>query len=211
MFIAIVAVIFIAGWAMTVREGLWHNLVLLCNIALSAIIAFGFYQPLTVMADEATDGEYTYVLDLLVFWGLFAITITLLKTLGTTLSKVKVKFLHPLEQYGGPAVGMLCGLALAAVAAMSIHMASLPKDTMGGAVLHEDGAADSPSLISTSPDLAFLAAAEIFTDPNGLGGAGEFEPGPWVDDYAKRREGFEGVMGAAKAAWELKASRGGAR
>ncbi|TWT85859.1 Colicin V production protein [Posidoniimonas polymericola] len=211
MFIAIVAVVFFAGFAMTVREGLWHNLLLLCHMILASVVAFGFYQPLTVWADEAAGGEYTYILDLMVFWGLFALTVTVLKTLGTTLSPVQVKFLHPLEKYAGPAFGLFCGLTLASIAAVSIHLAALPKDTMGGAILHDGGSADSPSLITTSPDLAFLAAAEIFTDPNGLGDGGDFEPGPWVEDYAARRERFEGVMGAAKAAWELKVKRGGAR
>lgn len=210
MYIAIVAVVFVAGWAMTVREGLWHNLLLLCHLILAGIIAFGFYQPLTVLADEASGGEYTYVLDMLVFWALFALSILLLKTLGTSLSPTKVKFLHPLEVYGGPVFGLLCGVALASITAMSIHLAPLPKDTMGGAILHEGGV-DSPSIVNTSPDLAFLGAAEIFSDPAGLGDGGEFDAGLWVDDYADRRERFEGVMAAAKAAWELKASRSESR
>ena len=211
MYIAIVAVVLIAGWAMTVRESLWHNLVLLCCITLASVFAFGTYQNVTVSLDEATDGELTYVLDLIVFWALFAFFIQGLKATGRKAAKTNVKFLHPLEQYGAPAVGFLCGLTLASVAAMSIHMASLPRDTMGGAINYDPGAADNPSLITIKPDMAFLAAASIFTNPDGLGGEGEFEPGPWVEDYAQRRERFAELMLSAKAPWELKAARNQAR
>lgn len=197
-------------FAMTVREGMWSNLLLLCYLMLSSAIAFGYYQPLTIFLDEMLDGQYTYLLDMLVFWAIFALAITVLKTVGVTLSDTKVKFLHLLEQYGGPAVGFLCGLVMASVVGMSLHMAMLGKDTMGGALVHAEGV-DSPSLLTSKPDIGFLAAASLFTAPTGMGDGGDFDPGLWVEDYAKRRERFEKLMKSAKAAWELKAQRSGKR
>lgn len=201
-----VFVIFGATLAMTVQEGLWNNLMTLANLMLASVIAFGYYQPLTVLLDEWTGGQYTYVLDHVVFWFVFGLAVTVLKMVGGSLSDTKVKFLHPLNKAAGPAVGVLCGLLMASLVAMSLHMTPFGRDFLGGALVHEGGAADSPSLIG-APDLAFLAAASLYTSPDGLGGSGDFQPGPWVDDYAGRRERFEGVMKSAKAAWEMKVRR----
>ncbi|MCA9238900.1 MAG: CvpA family protein, partial [Planctomycetales bacterium] len=167
----LVFVIFGATLAMTVQEGLWNNLMTLANLMLASVIAFGFYQPLTILLDEWSGGQYTYVLDHLVFWFLFGLAVTVLKTLGVSLSDTKLKFLHPLNKFAGPAVGVLCGLVLASVVAMSLHMTPFGKDFLGGALVHEGGAADSPSLVG-SPDLSFLAAVSLFANPDGLGGAG---------------------------------------
>ncbi len=207
LYYAMIAVVFFAGFAMTVREGLWHNLLLLCYLLLSSAIAFGFYQPITIWLDEWSGGTLTYIWDYLVFWGLFAVSISLLKVLGVKLSDTRVKFLHPIDQYVGPALGAACGLAMASIAAASLHLAPFPKDFLGGGVVHDGGAADSPTIFTGSPDLAFLAMAQAYTAPTGVGGPGQFEPGPWVEDYAARRERFEEVVKASKSAFELRVKR----
>jgi hypothetical protein len=207
LYYAMCAVVFFAGFAMTVREGVWHNLLLLCYLLLSSAIAFGFYQPVTIWLDEWSGGTLTYFWDYIVFWGLFALSVSLLKVLGVTLSGTQVKFLHPIEQYAGPALGAACGLAMASIAAVSLHLAPFPKDFLGGAVVHDGGAADSPTIFTGAPDLAFLAVAQMVTSPTGIGGGGQLEPGPWVEDYAGRRDGFEKVMKASKSAFALKVVR----
>ena len=62
---------------MMVREGLWSNAISLVNILISGLVAFGFYSPLTIYLDEYLDGQYTYVLDFVVIWVLFAVTMVI--------------------------------------------------------------------------------------------------------------------------------------
>ena len=73
MFWAIYLIILFAGTAMMVREGLWSNAIALVNIIICGLVAFGFYQPVTIWIDEMLDGEYTYVLDFVVLSGVVGV------------------------------------------------------------------------------------------------------------------------------------------
>ena len=71
MYWAVFGIVFFAGWAMMVREGLWSNTIMLVNIIISGLVAFGFYMPLVIYLDEMADGEHTYWLDFAVIWALY--------------------------------------------------------------------------------------------------------------------------------------------
>ena len=98
-----------------VREGLWSNAITLVNIIISGLVAFGFYSPLTIFLDEMTDGQYTYLLDFVVIWFLFAVTMVICRTLTGAASKTRMRFKHPIDPVGGPAIGLLAAWVLAVV------------------------------------------------------------------------------------------------
>ena len=91
MFIAIVGIIFFASLAMMVREGLWSNTITLVNVFISGIVAFGFYAPLTIKVDEASRGQYTYLLDFLMLWALFVITMIVARLLTDRMSTTRLR------------------------------------------------------------------------------------------------------------------------
>lgn len=196
--------VWFAALAMTVREGLWNNLLMFCYLMLSGVITLGFYQPATIWLDEQLGGEYTYVLDIVVYWAIFVICVSLFKVLGVAISDTKVKFLHPIEKYLGILAALFCASTMTNIALLSLHLAPLPKDTMGGALVHD--VSDGPT---QSSDTAWLAVGALGSQPAGLGSSAELDPSAWVEDYANRRERFEVVMEASKAAWELKVTRSG--
>jgi uncharacterized membrane protein required for colicin V production len=71
MFWVIYGIVIFAGLAMTVREGLWSNVLTLINIIISGLVAFGLYSPLVRYLDEdVTNGQHTYWLDFAVLWAL---------------------------------------------------------------------------------------------------------------------------------------------
>lgn len=185
-------VLFLAPWfatfAMTVQLGLWSNTILLAQIALSGIIAFGFYQPVAVMIDEASSGGYTYFADYLAIWALFCGAMLILKILDANLSKKRGKYAAQADQYGGPAVGLLAGWLMSGIVLASLHTAPIPVDSLKVTPYNLD--TSSPL---QSPDLAWLKIMETVSAPAGLGQGEErtvFSADKFIRLYHGRREAF---------------------
>src|SRR5262245_30105256 len=106
MYWAAYGIVFFAGLAMTVREGLWSNTLTLLNIIISGLVAFGFYTPLVIYLDErVTDGQHTYWLDFAIIWALYFVTMVILRTLMGAASKTRMRFKNPIDPVGGPIAG----------------------------------------------------------------------------------------------------------
>ncbi|TWT87552.1 Colicin V production protein [Pseudobythopirellula maris] len=195
VYFVIFGIVLFVTVAMTVAEGLWNNLLLLFCVVLSGLTAFGLHQPLTVMLDERTDGSYTYLLDILVLWLVYAVTVTLLKTLTQQLSRVKVAFEpKPLDQFGGIAVGVLTGWLLAGFTLATLHTAPLARDYFGDKLdygLTRKEAEANMAKVSpiTTPDAAWLALTEAALSPAVLGGEG-FSASLYASSYAQHRDKF---------------------
>jgi len=128
MFWAVFGIVFFATFAMMVTEGMWNNLINLISIVLAGVIAFGVYQPITVMLDERTGGSYTYLLDYVVLWFVFALAVGALKGIGGFVSQKKVRFLDPVDNFGGAALGLVGGLVMASFTMATLHTAPFGKD-----------------------------------------------------------------------------------
>src|SRR4051794_29797524 len=106
MYLAFLAIVMFAGIAMTVREGVWSNALTLINIIVSGLVAFGFYSPLVVYLDEqVTNGQHTYWLDFAILWGLYGLTMLVMRTLTGAASKTRMRFKNPIDPAAGPVVG----------------------------------------------------------------------------------------------------------
>jgi hypothetical protein len=188
------AIIIFIGLAMTVREGLWSNTITLVNILFSGLVAFGFYSPLVIFLDELADGEHTYWLDFAVVWALYAATIVICRVATGIASKTRMRFKHPIDPWGGPAMGLLAAWVLAAFALATLHMSPMGKDAYSGGLIHSDVMSASPL---TSPDAAWLRFVERMSKPTALGSAStqDFSAKSFVKIYADRREAFEKAPG----------------
>jgi uncharacterized membrane protein required for colicin V production len=186
------AILLFAGLAMTVREGLWANTLTLVNILISGLMAFGLYSPLVVYLDEeVTSGQHTYWLDFAVLWAIFCVSMLVCRTLTGAFSKTRMRFKHPIDPVGGPAVGFLAAWVLAAFALATLHTSPMPKDAFGGN-LASDSTVDSASLI-TSPDAAWIRFVAAMSKPNAYGSEGRTDlfSTKFVKIYSERREKFE--------------------
>ena len=194
LFYLIAVPVFFATLAMMVREGLWSNTVTLICIVLSGLAAFGLYQPLTVWVDEKTDGEYTYLLDIVCLWAVYVVAMILLSALAATLSKTRMRFKNPIDPIGGPIVAVIAGWVLMSLVLASFHTAPLGKETMGGALVHTTSDIDTTSSLS-APDLWWLRFVERAMSPDVLGSGNEFSAAGFVAIYADHREKFDKTEG----------------
>jgi Colicin V production protein len=193
MYWAIYGIAIFAGLAMTVREGLWSNTLLLVNIIISGLVSFGFYSPLVIYLDEMSDGEHTYWLDFAVIWALYAAAMVVCRTLTAAASKTRMRFKNPIDPVGGPLIGLIAAWVFAAFTLATLHTSPMPKNAFGGKLIHDD--VESASMF-TSPDAAWLRFVEKMAHPMALGfGAknpfGEKGVQNFVNIYAERREKLE--------------------
>jgi uncharacterized membrane protein required for colicin V production len=188
MFWAIYLIILFAGFAMLVREGLWSNAIALVNIIVCGLVAFGFYQPITVWLDEMLDGEFTYLLDFVVLWFLFSLAMVVTRAVTAAASKTRMRFKNPIDPVGGPLVGLLAAWVLAAFAMATLHASPMPKDAFGARlVTSADIETASPF---TSPDAAWIRFVERATATEAYGD-GSFSAVGFVKISETKRANFD--------------------
>lgn len=206
MFLALFGIVLFATLAMMVREGLWANLIATAAIVIGGLAAFGLYQPLTVILDEATDGSYTYLLDFVVIWLVFALVCGTVKGLGGVLSKTRLRFKEPINTVGGPLVGLVAGFFMASFTMATFHAAPLGAtdffpDLVGGSdvsvntvetksVQKVKSELDDASLLMR-PDVVWLRFAESVLNPSALGAGDGFSAAFFVQTLGRHRAHYQ--------------------
>jgi hypothetical protein len=190
MFWAIYLAVLFAAFAMMVREGLWSNSISLVNIIISGLVAFGFYMPLVIYIDEELNGQYTYVLDFVVIWFLYVVSMVICRAVTGAASKTRMRFKNPIDPIGGPVVGLLAAWVLAAIVMATLHTSPMPKDAFGGKLVSPADVASASRF--TSPDAAWLRFVEAMSAPAALGSARteRFSANGFVKIYQDHREKF---------------------
>lgn len=193
MFFYIIAtVIFFATLAMMVQQGVWSNLITLLAIVIGGITAFGVHQPLVVMIDERTDGSYTYLLDFLVIWLVFAAVVGLIKLIAGYLSKNRVNFPDQVDNFGGAALAAFTGYVMMSFAMSTFHAAPLGYDLLSSAYEYGDSPEAAESAMSDkfapmAPTIAWLRLCDSVLAPEAFGGAG-FSSKIFVAEHGKHRK-----------------------
>jgi hypothetical protein len=185
-----------ASLAMMVREGLWSNTLTLINVLFSGLVAFGFYAPLTIMLDEQLSGKFTYLLDFLCLWVLFIVAMIICRSVTGLLSHTRMRFKYPIDDIGGPLVGLFTAWAIAGFVMATLHTSPMPKDAFSGRLTYSADDVNSQSGL-TAPDLAWLRFVQRVSTPDALGpGNGEpFSAAAWVKIYQDHRSKFESAPG----------------
>jgi hypothetical protein len=107
-------------------QGLWSGVITMVNLLLAMVIASSFYEPVaTKLEGIGPLATYTYLLDFLVLWLLFAIVYGILRAITDALSKSPVAFPMPVEMAGRSLLALWCGWLMVCFAAFSLHMAPL--------------------------------------------------------------------------------------
>ena len=122
----LLVIVFLAITLVLAREGLWSGLVMLLNIVAAATFATAWYEPLAAWID-ARMPSYTYLIDFLCLWGVFAVVLLVMRLITDRASTTKVKFLRQVELVGGPLVAAITGWVMVCFAAASLHTAPVPR------------------------------------------------------------------------------------
>jgi hypothetical protein len=185
----------------TSQSGLWSNLVMLVNIILGSLIAINFWEPVAAWAGETLGTEYAYLLDSLAIWGLFGLSVGVMRAATDFLSQVKVKFLPPIDQWVGLVVGAGVAWVMVCFVSVTLHVTPVAEHFLG----FEGGSKSSIFLGMLSPDQEMLSFAHLESVgamsrsvvhmEGGVMSAPEpkeFDPkGDFITRYGARRASFE--------------------
>ena len=173
--------------SINLSEGLWSNTVTLVNVMFAAIIATNYFEPAAdFFADQAP--SFIYFAEFLSLWGIFMLSILVIRILTDKISRVKVRFKLPVEQTGRIVSGLLIGWVMVCFTVFSLHVAPLKRNNFGGAF------AKSPtsSNFFMSPDRLWLGFMQsrsegaLSTDP-----VNAFDPqSEFIVKYGQRRQNF---------------------
>ena len=189
IFTLLLLLIFAACLGFLYPEGMWSNAVRLVNVIFSALLATNFYEPVARLAEEKIDSSLTFFYDYLALWGIFAVSMVVLRAATGAISQVKVRFIKIADQIGSGVFAALIGWVIVSFATMTLHTAPLARTFLQGGFDPDS----SSKFLGMNPDVQWLSFfyglsnGAYATDP-----ANPFDPrGAFVDKYAKRREKVE--------------------
>ena len=165
---------------------------MLVNVLISGLVAFGFYSPLTSWLDGQLGGQWTYVLDYVIVWGLFVATMVICRTLTRRGSATRMRFRNPIDSVAGPILGLLAAWVLASFVMATLHMVPMKKDSFGGMLLHSTSDVESKSSL-TAPDLGWLRFVERMSQETSFGSSStnRFSAIGFIAAYQNHRANLE--------------------
>jgi Colicin V production protein len=180
-------IIFLVCLLMSLASGLWGNLIMVFNVILAALIATNYFEPLAGWLDGQMP-SYTFLLDFIAMWLIFALAVVVLRAITDTLSRVKVRFKKPVELVGGLVCGGIVGWLMICFTMFSLHTAPLGYTFLGGGF---DPATNM--FFGTAPDRSWgrFAAGQSDVENGPLTSGQEFELAAYLQRYAGRRAAFE--------------------
>jgi uncharacterized membrane protein required for colicin V production len=190
IFTALLFVIFIAVVASLYTEGMWGNAIRLIDVVTSALVATNYFEPLAnwIEGMGATFKSYSYALDFLSLWVLFAVSMIVLRGITDSVCKVKVRFLKIAEQIGSVAFACLVAGVMVSFATFTMHTAPLSKNFLFGGFQSQ-----SRMMLGLMPDRAWENFARAVSRGSfSRSPAVVFDPqGQFRDTYEARREAIE--------------------
>jgi hypothetical protein len=180
-------IIFLVCLLMSLASGLWGNLIMVFNVILAALIATNYFEPLAGWLDGQM-ASYTYLLDFLAMWLIFALAIVVLRAITDMLSRVKVRFKKPVELAGGLVCGGIVGWLMICFTLFSLHAAPLGETFLGGGF--NPG---TNMFFGTAPDRLWgrFAAGQSDDESGALSSGEEFGLNRYLTFYKQRRAAFE--------------------
>lgn len=126
----VLLLIFLIVAAGTWFQGLWNSVITLINLILAVMVAFNYFEPLASTL-EAQDPSYTYLLDFLALWGLFALSFGLLRMMTDILSRRRVVFDFWTETVGRSVLAIWIAWLFVGFVCATLHTAPLSAHFMG--------------------------------------------------------------------------------
>jgi hypothetical protein len=144
--------VFIACFASLMYNGLWSNLISLINVVTAALVATNYFEPVSDLFEDLLPA-YAAACDIVAVWVVFAGSLGIFGIVTDALSRTKVRFLKPIDQYGGMFLAAWVGWVAVCFTAMTLHMAPLPRSFAGGTFQPSH---DARMLLGLAPDHRWL-------------------------------------------------------
>jgi hypothetical protein len=176
--------VFIICVAMLWNEGLWSNAITLVNITLAVLIAMNYFEPLAAFFDRFAP-DYTYLWDFLAIWGLFALSMGLLRLVTDLISRHRVRFKMPVEHTGRVILAIWVGWIMVGFTIITLHLAPLAAHPFGGGFQKTP---TSGNFFGLAPDRLLLA----FVQKSSRGALSRGYSGAKVDGYHPLPKDIEG-------------------
>jgi hypothetical protein len=162
---------------------------LLINVVSAALVATNYFEPVAELFDDIVP-DYGALTDFVSVWLVFAGTLGILSGATDFLSRVKVRFLRPIDQYGGIALAIWIAWVSLCFTTMTLHMAPLPRNYLGGDFQPKP---ESRMLFGLAPDHRWLGFVQKMSrgqyccSPENM-----FDPrADFILKYSQRRGSFE--------------------
>jgi hypothetical protein len=122
--------VFFAGVAMTVAEGLWSNAIGLLAVIFAGVFAVAAGFPLGLAAREQFQKEevFTWYFLFAGCWIAFFAFIVVFRVVAERISRVRMRFVPPLENAGGPLMGLLTALMFTSFASFTLLIPMAAKE-----------------------------------------------------------------------------------
>lgn len=134
------------------NEGMWNNCLTLINVLISAMLAMNLFEPAADALDDALP-SFTFVWDYLAIWLLFGLFYISLRGATDAASKVRVKFIMPIEQTGRVLSVVAIGWIMVCLTLTSLHTAPLARTAVRGGFQAKPM---SNNFLGMAPDRMFL-------------------------------------------------------
>ncbi len=194
----ILLVVFFAVVAMLIREGIWSNAIMFFNVMTAAMLASNYYEPLADWIDRKWEG-YTYIVDFLSLWAIFAAVLVVLRLATDWVSRVRVRFKMPVEWAGGVFFALWVGWIMVCFTTFTLHTAPLSRNFLGGQFQPEP---KDNNFFGLGPDKLWLSWMHTMSDygalshgrPEGDSETNVFDPkADFIMRYGARRKAYEGT------------------
>jgi hypothetical protein len=152
MFFLFLLLVFLATAAALWFQGTWNIAITLINLILAMLIATNFFEPICTFIESLGGASFTYLLDFIVLWILFAVVFGILRLFSDMLSKKAVKFNLPVDMAGRTILSIWCAYLMVCFTAFSMQFAPLNNVTPMGAF----ETPNSSSFLGMAPDRQWL-------------------------------------------------------
>jgi hypothetical protein len=160
-------------------QGLWSAAITIVNMLLAMMIATAFYEPVCTAVEKiGAAATYTYLLDFIVLWLLFAISFGILRSISDRISRNNIKFDMPVEMAGRSVLALFCGWLMVVFVMFSLQMAPLNAESPLAAF----ATPNTRSFLGFAPDRMWQGFMYSRSRPAALGG-NQFDPNA---DFALR-------------------------
>jgi hypothetical protein len=171
------------------NEGLWSNSITFVNTVFAVMIALNFYEPVATFLENRIP-SFTYVVDFLSQWLLFAISLAILRVISDQVSRHAVRFKMPVEHVGRMVFALGTAWILICFTTTTMHTAPLTRSPFRGSFAEEPM---SNNFFGLAPDRLLLGfmhdrskAALSRSEPRPFDAQGEY-----IVKYGARRQSLQ--------------------
>lgn len=120
-------VIFICCLAFVFNEGLWGAAIMFFNVMTAALLATNLFEPVANWILGMAP-SFVYLADFIALWGVFAVSLLLMRVITDFLSRHRVRFLKQIDVGGGVFFAAWIGWIMVQFTLFSLHTAPLSRN-----------------------------------------------------------------------------------